>query len=136
MKDLIKKEIIIVASFVILCMLAYFKIPFTGVVAIFLFSLIIASLFYIWITNPIFKNNKLQVFLSLYYKMFFILALLFAIKDYPGKYLISAVALIGTVLYIIFNIVLIIKDKTDKSFIIIAILYIIFFSGFIVFVGY
>jgi len=128
----LKKESIIVSGFVLLCVLDKVNVPFVGIAVLFVLPIVIAALIYLGIKSADFKKNILQVIFSIYYKMFFILALFFALKDYPGKDIVSIVALSSAILYIVF----IALSKTKKNLIVVAILYINLFSGFILSMSY
>lgn len=128
----LKKESIIVSGFVLLCVLDKVNVPFVGIAVLFVLPIVIAAIIYLGIKTADFKKNILQVIFSIYYKMFFILALFFALKDYPGKDIVSIVALSSAILYIVF----IALSKTKKNLIVVAILYINLFSGFILSMSY
>ncbi len=129
----LKKEGIIVSSFVLLCILDKINVPFIGIAILFILPVVIGLLIYVGITSTDFKTGKLQVIFSIYYKMFFLIALFFALKDYPGKDLISIVAVSSALLYIIF----VALSKTKKEgLILLAILYINLFSGFLLLMRY
>ncbi|NLA24154.1 MAG: hypothetical protein GX879_04225 [Bacteroidales bacterium] len=134
----LKKEGIIVSSYMLLCVLARINIPFIGIASIFAYPVVIGLLIYISIASTNFKTGKLlviqiiEIIFSIYYKMFFLTALLFALKDYPGKDIISIVALSSALLYILF----VALSKVKKELIFVAILYINLFSGFILLTYY
>ncbi|MEJ5267760.1 MAG: hypothetical protein WHW07_08170 [Bacteroidales bacterium] len=128
----LKKEGIIVSSFVLLCILDKINVPFIGIAILFILPVVIGLLIYVGITSTDFKTGKLQVIFSIYYKMFFLIALFFALKDYPGKDLISIVAVSSALLYIVF----VALSKTKKGLILLAILYINLFSGFLLLMRY
>ncbi len=121
-------EAIIIISYMLLCVLAKIGLPFVGVLAIFSMPIVVGLLIYVEVVNANLKTEALSVIFSLYYKILFISTLLFALKDYPGKYVLIATALISALLYIIY--VAISKVKRDK--IITALLYMNVFSAILV----
>ncbi|MDD4150094.1 MAG: hypothetical protein PHE33_08700 [Bacteroidales bacterium] len=122
-----KIECLIVSVFVLLVMLAKVGVPFTSIATMPVLLNVIGFLFYLGITSTDFKTEPFQVFFAIYYKMFFVTALFFTLKDYPGKDIMSAVALISAILYIIFVIV---KNKKNDLYFI-AIIYITLFCSFL-----
>lgn len=131
MKEL-KKESIVVSGFVLLCILDKVKIPHMGIIVMLVLPIVIGFLIYESITSENFKTYKFQGLFSIYYKMFFILALFFALKDYHGKDIISIVAICSALLYILYTALF----KAKKDTIISAILYINLFSGFLLLMRY
>lgn len=131
MKEL-KKESIVVSGFVLLCILDKVKIPHMGIIVMLVLPIVIGFLIYESITSENFKTYKFQGLFSIYYKMFFILALFFALKDYPGKDIMSIVAICSALLYILYTALF----KPKKDTIISAILYINLFSGFLLLMRY
>ncbi len=128
----IEKESIIVSGFVLLCILDKVKIPYMGIVVMLALPIVIGLLIYESITSANFKTFKFQGLFSIYYKMFFILALFFALKDYPGKDVMSIVAISSAILYILYTALF----KAKKDTIISAILYFNLFSGFLLLMRY
>lgn len=125
-----KKEGLIVSIYVLVTILDKIGFPFIGIVVLLALPITIGLIIYLGITSTLFKTDKVQVIFSIYYKMLFILALFFTQNDYPGKDIISAIALGSTLLYIIYALL----SKKKKDLIIIAILYINLFSSFLLLV--
>lgn len=123
------KEGLIVSSFILLCVLDKIDIQFMGIITMLALPISIGLLIYVIVTNAKIKTNTLQsiyIILEIYYKMFFLLALYYIFKDYPGKDIMSIVAIGNTLLYIIFATI----NKAKKDFVFSAILYTIVFSSF------
>ncbi|MCK9321232.1 MAG: hypothetical protein M0P32_04420 [Bacteroidales bacterium] len=123
-----KIECLIISVFVLLVMLAKIGVPFTSIATIPVWIITIGFLVYLGVTSTEFKTEAIPVLFAIYYKISFITALFFTLKDYPGKDIMSLVALIVTILYIVF---VIIKDKKN-IFYYIAIVYIVLFSSFLI----
>ena len=122
------KEGLIVSSFILLCVLDKIDIQFMGIITMLALPISIGLLIYVIVTNAKIKTNTLQsisIILEIYYKMF-LLALYYIFKDYPGKDIMSIVAIGNTLLYIIFATI----NKAKKDFVFSAILYTIVFSSF------
>lgn len=122
-----KLECLIVSVFVLLVMLAKVGVPFTSIATIPALPIVIGFLFYLGITSTDFKTEPFQVFFAIFYKMYFITALFFTFRNYPGKDIMALVALIVALLYIVF---VIIKDRKNDSYIT-TIIYIILFCSFL-----
>jgi len=103
-----------------------------GIITMLAFVISIGLLIYIGITKNEFKIDMWNILFSIYYKTFFLTALYFAFKDYPGKDIMSITAISFALLYILFAII----RKIKKEFIFSAILYINLFCGFFLLASY
>ncbi|MDD2636021.1 MAG: hypothetical protein PHW82_11035 [Bacteroidales bacterium] len=124
----LKKECLFVSIFIAIVMLAYVGVPFAYVASLLALPIVIGLLIFLGVSTTTFQTEPMQVVLSIFYKIFFIIALFFMSNAYPGKYWFSAIALIIAVTYII---VVLVKNPKPDLFVT-AIIYINLFCGFLV----
>ena len=124
MKNYIK-EAIVVTVFIIITTLNKMEIPFSGIIAVIAYPLVLGFLIYFHIKRNGSKSEIFTSILELFYKMFFITALPFAANNYPGEYHLYIAAIVIALLCIGFSFFML---ENYGSKIICAIIYINLFN--------
>jgi len=120
-----KLEAVVVSFFVLLVFIASIGISYMKLTALIAAPFLIGFLVFVHVRNELLKKEIMLLLLAVLYKSFFVISLVFALGNYPGRDLLFGISLLVALLNICLSYI---KFK-NSDFAVVAILYINFLGG-------